>query len=144
MRQMQIRQEMRSKLKELPASQLDVLQLSAAHYKLMLRGDDEIEVNEKMYDIARVEIKKDRVIIYCLHDQSEDNLLSLLDEVLRKSTQDSKQASSSLFQFNLLHFILPTHIVFEKSSICDLSHHTNYLIGNNSFVTSLNTPPPRG
>jgi hypothetical protein len=141
---MQIHQEMRSKLKELPASQLDALHLSAALYRQSLRGDDEIEVNEKMYDIARVETKNDQVIVYCLHDRSEDNLLVLLDEVLKNSTQDSQQSSSSLFQFSLLNFILPIHLTFERPSSYNLCHQTNYLIGDTSFVIFLNTPPPRG
>ena len=63
-RQGQIHQEMRSKLKKLPADQLDVLHLSATEFKKLARGDDDIEVNEKMYDIARVEIENEKVIVY--------------------------------------------------------------------------------
>ena len=55
---------MRSKLKKLPADQLDVLHLSATEFKKLERGDDDIEVNEKMYDIARVEIENEKVIVY--------------------------------------------------------------------------------
>lgn len=134
---------MRSKIKELPADQLDVLHLSATEYERLVRGDDEIEVNEKMYDIARVEIANDKVIVYCLHDSSEDNLLSFLDQVLENATQDSQQASSSLFQFNLLSFILPVDFKVENPLSCILYPFTSYLIGNTSFVLSLDTPPPR-
>lgn len=134
---------MRGKLKELPASQLEILHLSAAQYTQSLRGDDEIEVREKMYDIARVETKGNMLTVYCLHDSAEDNLLSFLDQVLKNANHDSQQPSSSLFQFNFLSFILPSKITVDQPSLCNLSHYTSYLVSDNSFVTSLNTPPPR-
>jgi len=140
---MQIHQEMRSKLKELPAGQLDILHLSAEQYTQSLRGDDEIEVSEKMYDIARVETQGNIVTVYCLQDVAEDNLLSFLDEVLKNANHDAQQPSSSLFQFNFLSFILPSKITLDRTSLCNISHYTSYLVYDNSFITSLNTPPPR-
>ena len=142
-RQSQIHREMRSKLKELPADQLEVIHLSVKAYQQSLRNDDEIEIDGKMFDIAFVEHKNEKVIVYCLHDSAEDNLLSFLDQVLKKATQDSQQASTSLFQFNFLSFILPSDFRINHSSISILCPFTSYLIGDTSFVTSLDTPPPR-
>ena len=135
---------MRSKLKELPAGQLEVLHLSATDYQRLAIGNDEIEVNGKMYDVARVKIKKDNVIIYCLHDSSEDNLLSFLDQVLKNAAEDSQQASSSLFQFNFLSFVLPSDYKVENPSVNIFHPFTSYFIGDASFIISLSTPPPRG
>ena len=134
---------MRSKLKYLPADQLEIIRLSAKAYKQALRDDDEIEVNGKMYDIARIEIKENQVIVYALHDSAEDNLLSFLDHVLKNAAQDQQQVSSSLFQFNFLSFVLPSDFRVENPSIWILYHFTSYHIGDTSFVLSLDTPPPR-
>ena len=135
---------MRSKIKTLPADQLDIITVSKTEYRNSLRGNDEIEVNEKMYDIARVEMKNDKVSIYCLHDSSEDNLLSFLDQVLKNAAQDSQQTSSSLFQFNFLSFVLPLDYKVENLSVYIFHPFTSYLIGEISFISTLDTPPPRG
>ena len=135
---------MRSKIKTLPADQLDIVTISKTEYRNSLRGDDEIEVNGKMYDIARVEINSDHIIIYGLHDSSEDNLFSFLDQVLKNATQDSQQASSTLFQFNFLSFVLPSDYSVENLSVFIFRPFTSYLIGESSFITTLGTPPPRG
>jgi hypothetical protein len=134
---------MRSKLRDLPADQLEVLHLSATDYLRLAMGNDEIEVNGKMYDIARVETKKNNIIVYCLHDSSEDNLLTFLDQVLKNAANDSQQASSSLFQFNFLSFVLPSDYKVENPSVYIFNPFTCYLIGDLSFVISLSTPPPR-
>lgn len=135
---------MRSKLKYLPADQLEVIHLSTIAYQSSLRDDgDEIEVNGKMFDIARVEIKQGQVVIYCLHDSAEDNLLSFLDHVLKNATTDSQHASSSLFQFNFLSYILSSYLRVEDPSVLNTCHFTMHFISDTSFVTILDTPPPR-
>ena len=144
-RQAQIHREMRSKLKYLPADQLEAIHLSTKAYQRALRDDgDEIELNGKMFDIARVEIIQNQVIIYCLHDSAEDNLLSFLDHVLNNAAQDQQQVPSPLFQFSALTFILPS--IFSFNNQVSLSFHsfTNYSVSDFSFAPSLDTPPPRG
>ncbi len=135
---------MRSKLKYLPVNQLEVIHLSATAYQQALRDDDEIEVNGKMYDIARIEVKEKQIIVYALHDSAEDNLLSFLDHVLKNAAQDQQQVPSPLFQFSALTFILPS--VFSFNNPLSLSFHsvTNYSVSDFSFTPSLDTPPPRG
>ena len=144
-RQAQIHREMRSKLKYLPADQLEVIRLSSKAYQRALRDDGhEIEVNGKMFDIARVEIKQNQVIIYCLHDSVEDNLLSFLNQVLKNAAQDQQQVPSPLFQFSALTFILPSVFSFNNPSALSFSSFTNYSESDCSFIPSLETPPPRG
>ena len=142
-RQAQIHREMRSKLKYLPVNQLEVIHLSATAYQQALRDDDEIEVNGKMYDIARIEVKEKQIIVYALHDSAEDNLLSFLDRVLKNAAQDQQQVPSPLFQFSALTFILPP--VFSFNNPLSLFFHsvTNYSVSDFSFTPSLDTPPPR-
>jgi hypothetical protein len=143
-RQAHIHREMRSKLKYLPADQLEVIHLSPNAYQHSLRDNgDEIEVNGKMFDIARVEVKQGQVIIYCLHDSAEDNLLSFLDHVLKNATQDRQQIPAPLFQFSALTFVLPSAFSFKNFSPFECCGFTSYTISEFSFSPSLDTPPPR-
>lgn len=135
---------MRSKLKELPADQLEVIHLSNKTYQQALRDDDEIEVNGKMYDIARIEVKEKQIIVYALHDSAEDNLLSFLDHVLKNAAQDQQQVPSPLFQFSALTFILPSVFSFNNPLSLSFCSFTNYSMSDFSFIPSLDTPPPRG
>ena len=134
---------MRSKLKYLPADQLEVILLSAKAYQQSLQDDDEIEINGKMFDIARIEVKEEQVIVYALHDSAEDNLLSFLDQVLKSAAQDQQQIPSPLFQFSALTFLLPSTLSFSNPLPSSFRAFTNYAIRDFSFVPSLDTPPPR-
>ncbi|MBK5279376.1 MAG: hypothetical protein JJE09_11000 [Bacteroidia bacterium] len=134
---------MRHKLKDIPTDQLEVIHLSKTEYQRLLRGSDEIEINGKMYDIARTQIKEAVVIVFALHDSAEDNLLSFLDDVLKNATQDSQQASTTLFQFNLLSFVLPNEVISEDIALIQNRSFTRYSEIDLSFVCPLDTPPPR-
>lgn len=143
-RQAQIHREMRSKLKYLPADQLEIIQLSAKAYQQALRDDDEIEIHDKMYDIARIEVKEKQIIVYALHDSAEDNLLSFLDHVLKNAAQDQQQVPSPLLQFSALTFILPSSLTFKNSLSLLFRAFTNYVVSDLSIIPALDTPPPRG
>ena len=143
-RQAQIHREMRNKLKTLPADQLDIFHLTPSAYKQALRdGYDELEINGKMFDITRIEVKEEQVIVYALHDSAEDNLLSFLDQVLKSAAQDHQQIPSPLFQFSALTFLLPSTLSFSNPLPSSFRAFTNYAIRDFSFVPSLDTPPPR-
>ncbi|MFM8744027.1 MAG: hypothetical protein ACKODM_11990, partial [Cytophagales bacterium] len=83
-RLMAIRQEMRLLLKATPDEKLELIQLTKSDYQKSLQEEDELELNGKMYDIARVEVKEGIYFVYALHDVAEDNLLGFLNEVLKR------------------------------------------------------------
>ena len=56
-RLMAIRQEMNQLLKTTPDDQLELMHLTKSEYQKSLHEEDELELNGKMYDIARVEVR---------------------------------------------------------------------------------------
>lgn len=142
-RMVQIRKEMRAELRQMDESELDKIILTIKEYKEALVEDDEMELNNRMYDIARTELQGDRIIVYCLHDENEDNLLVLLDSILSNSSKDKKPIPSSLLGFvNLIS--LPIHIDNTITEIAKEDHHTAYLFSQSSSLKPILSPPPKG
>ena len=142
-RQVQIHREMRCELRTMPADQLELMHLSGNAYRQALTEEDEMEIDGKMYDIARVEPDRDSVLVYALHDAAEDSLLSFIDKVLKNAAQDAQQVPSPLFQFASLAFIIPSVFTLESTRTITNGAFTRYFAGESSIVLSLDTPPPR-
>jgi len=137
-----IRIEMREQLKHLPDNQLTLLTLTTEEYHKAKVEDHEVKVNGKMYDIARVIIHKDRVLVYAIHDEAEDNLLSFLDEIVKRATNDKKPVPSQLGQLLTLIFI-PTDNQLPVNNSIVLIHATKYTKSFLAFDRLIDSPPPR-
>lgn len=142
-RMMHIHDKKRAELKTKDVSELEVITLSLKEFRKALVGDDEIELDDKMYDIARTEKKGDSIIVYCLHDEDEDNLLSLLDSILSNSSKDKKPVPSSVLGF--LSFIsLPTGFTSPCPELLKENHSTAYFFSKGSLQVLILGPPPKG
>ncbi len=138
-----IRQEMKAKLKALPKEQLEKIILSKRDFQKVDVEENEIELNGKMYDIAKMEEKGNEYIVYALHDEHEDNLVSFLNEIVKRSSNDKKPVPSQLLQFLSLVFI-PTQnnfCFYQKSYQKHFYQYSNLYL---SFRTSIGSPPPQG
>jgi hypothetical protein len=139
-----LRMKMREKLAELPADQLEAVRIPLHLFKTSWIEDKEIKWQGKMFDVARVERQDNIVIVYCIHDKDEDNLLSFIGAVIDMSQQDTQSTPSSVTQFFSLKYILtpltsPERSVREiTSSVCP------YQVRFHSVFLLPVTPPPRG
>ena len=97
----------------------------------------------KMYDIAKVESKDGHFVVYALHDQSEDNLLSLLNEALKRSSSDKKPVPSQLTSF-FQSIGIPVQWAFSNSCSFELIADSPYINLYSSIQSTIDTPPPRG
>ncbi len=141
-RLMAIRQEMKQLLKSIPEDQLELIQLTKSEYQKSLHEEDELELNGKMYDIARLEVKDGIYFVYALHDGAEDNLLGFLDEVVKRSSSDKKPVPAQLFQFFSLDFISPqSNFCFARELAQNISPAYSMLYS--SFYFSIDSPPPK-
>jgi hypothetical protein len=138
-----IRQEMKVKLKALPDEQLEKIILSKKNFEKVDVEENELELNGKMYDIAKIEKKGNEYIVYALHDEHEDNLLSFLDEIVKRSGSDKKPVPSQLLQFLSLVFI-PSSNNFSLHQIKTEKHFDLYSNLYSSFRSSIESPPPKG
>jgi len=112
-RLVQIKHEMRAALRLTPDDQLTRLELPVDAFNRPRVEENEIQVNGRMYDIARMEFQHEKVIVYCLHDEAEDNLLAFLDAVSHRAHQDTKPVPQPIQQFLSLTFLISEfHFVF--------------------------------
>ncbi len=136
-----IRKEMRAALAVLPKEKLERLVLSFDEFSKLDSEENEVELSGKMYDIAKIEKTKTGYILFGLHDEHEDNLLSLLDEMIKRSTNDKKPVPSQFAQFFALVF-LPTQMSFGLCIAEPIYSPTEYINSYQSVALSIQAPPP--
>ena len=139
-----IHREMRLALKGMPDDQLDVFKLSKADFIRAIVDDDEVELNGRMFDIARTRVQKDSVIVFALHDKAEDSLLAFLDEIVKRPLQDKKMPPIQIYQFITLSFLPPDQEHFNSVfKATGQTPNTLYLFSSCLFIRTLESPPPR-
>jgi hypothetical protein len=139
----QIRTEMRAALRDLPKEKLETFSMSQEEFEKVLVDEHEIKMKGRMYDIARIERDHQRIIVYALHDEAEDNLLSFLDEIAKRPLRDKKSPPSQILRFIALTFLPPS-----KASLSDrdgkiLKLNTKYTFNHSNIARSIESPPPQ-
>jgi hypothetical protein len=79
----------------------DTLLLHISKFEKSKIEENEIRVNNKMYDIIKLEYKSDSVKITCINDSKEEKLFSdfqLLTKHSKNKTDDKKNNTSSLIK----------------------------------------------
>lgn len=138
-----IHREMKAQLQFLPEEQLEKIQLTRSEYESSKVDNHEVSLAGKMYDIARVEQRGDSVIVFAIHDEAEDNLLSFLDEVAVRSSRNTARAPSQVVQFTTLIFLMPLTTVLQNASAIIAPSATTYQFATITFVAEHETPPPK-
>ena len=137
-----IRQEMREQLKHRPDEELSLLILTPEEFQKARVEDHEIKVNGKMYDIARLVMKNNKVHVYALHDEAEDNLLAFLNEMVKRSSKDKKPVPSSLVGFIVIPGVTHEDILPAAESVCE-NPNTVYQFLLSDVTDQIISPPPR-
>jgi hypothetical protein len=141
-RLMAIRIEMREQLKFLPDHELTLLTFTAAEFKNAKVNDHEVKVNGHMYDIARIVTKKNQVLVYAKQDEAEDNLLSFLNEIVKRSTHDKKPVPSQLLHWLTLVFVSPENCL-PQNKWTEVNHTSVYMTLVSDHIHSIESPPPQ-
>lgn len=139
----EIRMEQRNRLALLPDDQLDVLQVPVEKFRASWMEEREMEWQGRMYDIARIERSGGEILVYCLHDEDEDNLLDMISAVVEMSRQDSKQAPDSVVQFLTLEYIVGVVMLSPIKEMLLPEAQTNYFALKTSALPDPVAPPPR-
>lgn len=137
-----IRAEMREQLKTLPDHELTMFTFTQEEFRKAKENDHEVKVNGKMHDIARIVLKGEKLLVYALHDEAEDNLLSFLHEMVKRSSNDKKPVPSQLIQLLTLQFI-SAETRLPQNTFVTIHHSSFYLTPLSSRATTINSPPPR-
>jgi hypothetical protein len=138
----QIHAEMREQLKYLPEDQLEILDLSYREFLEARIEEHEVKVNGKMYDIARIERSGDRIKVFCLHDELEDNFLALFGELVSKPIDESS-IPETVIQFIDLNFVFDVSAVMIRSSFVKITPGFIYQPSSGISLSDILTPPPK-
>lgn len=137
----EIRMTMREQLAQMPVDLLDKIIVPRDEFRSSWMEEREMQWNEKMYDIARVEPAGDSVIIFCKQDKDEEDLLSFLAAVVEMSSEDSRPAPTSVTQFFTLEFVI-TGILCPSASVTNLVDQKGQYIFYAPQVSLIPTTPP--
>lgn len=96
---------MRESIALLSPEEMQVFELTIDDYESVRVNEHEIKINGRMYDHASPRFEKGMVILYAKHDEAEDNLLALLEEVVSTATKDTQKVPTELTTFFDLDFI---------------------------------------
>lgn len=143
LRLVHIRQSMREQLASLPAEELDCVELSAEDFVRFRVDDHELKIRGRMFDIARLERDGDKIRVYGLYDEAEDNLLAFLNTVILRLHEDENPLPSSLLTLLTQVYMVPQGIVLSQPvSQCGITE-VPYLKNFLSVQAKTLTPPPR-
>lgn len=79
----------------------EINQFNALQYKINWIEDDEFRFENKMYDLIKKEIKSDSVNLYCIYDENETELYSILKKYSQKLIANDPDTEEDLNGLNL-------------------------------------------
>ena len=141
-RMKEIHEEARASLRSLPETALQRFEFSAADFRRSRVEDDEIRVNGRMYDIARMHSDGTTVTVWALHDEAEDNLFSFINKVMDNAAGDDQQAPAAFSHFLSLQFISPSTALLPPGDSITLSHQTRWIAFSPQGLPGSAVQPP--
>jgi hypothetical protein len=84
-------------------SRWEEFSLSKTQFESWLQGDDEIEINNKLYDIVSIDQTKDQVIIIAVADHAENKMKRTLS-CLQKDQSGWSQLAKRAQEFSFSNF----------------------------------------
>ncbi len=141
-RQNQIRQEMRESIGLIPTEEFETFILSEEEYQQIRVNDHEVKIDGRMYDHGVPKLENGKITLHAKHDKDEDNLISLLSEVVNSASKDKKPIPSQLFNFFGLTFISPSPLVINNPSTA-IELHDGFVLDLLSQDFPVESPPPR-
>ncbi len=138
-----IRQIMREQLAVLPAEKLDCVRLSADDFIRFRVDEHELKIGGRMFDIARVVLNGDKLLVYGLYDEAEDNLLAFLNTVILRLHEDENPMPASLLTLLTQLYLVPQTITLCQPDTSSGLTEVPYLKNFSSVQAKKHTPPPR-
>ncbi|MBS1494099.1 MAG: hypothetical protein JST55_11335 [Bacteroidetes bacterium] len=109
--------EMNEKIKE--EQNLETISLTKEEAKLyLIEDEEELNINGKMYDIARHEDHGDKIIFYCINDEKEEHLFAKLESFFDyKAKNTDGKMELQLVKFLSLVTLIPAAQQHTKTEI---------------------------
>jgi hypothetical protein len=137
-----IKNEMRAALAERPDNELQLLKVTRAQFEEALIEENEIRVEEKTYDIARIKKIGDSLYVYCMHDQAEDDLFSTISKLVADPLKNQNAIPKSVIKFMSLVFLIPLNETHFKIGEDLVENNIAKELSKSSLTLSVECPPP--
>jgi hypothetical protein len=135
---------MRAQLRNLPEERLTRISLTPKEYADVNVEENEIRMHGQMFDIARLTVTDDSVIVFALHDKREDNLLAFLNDITSKPFSCETEVITGVIDYITLNYLLERQSMATTSFIGKtIIHNSAYLREFKSFFHLRNFQPPR-
>jgi hypothetical protein len=103
----------------------------------------ELDLDGKMYDIARLLREQDCVSVWALHDEAEDDLLAFLATVVQRHRADKKTVPALIASVVFTLYELPIAVVLAPPLPVVVTATTPYAGLLTQCAGLPGTPPPR-
>ncbi|MFZ0453371.1 MAG: hypothetical protein WAM24_06425 [Ignavibacteriaceae bacterium] len=104
-------------------------------------AEKEFRYNGEMYDVVKIEVKKDSITYFCLHDNDEEILLSNFDKLVKNSTGNNSKSKNynakELSKYNFNH----TNEIY--LAVKEIELRPLRSVFYQSITIEIQSPPPR-
>lgn len=144
-----VRDEVKQRIKHsVPDDELVLISVSATdNYSLIwTKPNKEFRYRGEMYDIVRLETKRDLILYYCIHDFKESKLFANIDDHIQRHIADNpeqrKEVENILIKLAKVYFFQVISINSPDETQLDVKYET-YFLTYNSICLGIVTPPPK-
>lgn len=145
--QFRIRQEMKMTIRQgLPEEKLFILSFSEGAKLDWTRKGHEFRYNNQMFDVVKQKTIKGRIIYWCINDEEEEQLLTGLDNLVKKQMDDENSPFGNAVKillkvFSQLYFSEKRDDIIPVSMVQEI-HLCNQAVPSSVFAKT-ETPPPK-
>ena len=138
-------------INDITETDLVLLKFEITHFNASLHNihwikDDEFRFENKMYDIIKKEIKSDFVNLYCIYDENETELYSILTKYSQKLIANDPDKGDELNGLNMSlsqYYSKPTEIDYQQYISVDEKYLAPFYPDPLEGEYFSSTPPPQ-
>ena len=107
----------------------DINQFNVSRNNIYWTEEDEFRFENKMYDLIKKEITSDSVNLYCIYDENETELYSILTKYSQKliaNDQDKEEDINGFYNSLSLYYSKPTEIDYQQNISADEKYFASF------------------
>lgn len=144
--QLQAKREMEQRiLNSLPDESLEAITLTGNQEHIQWEEEGrEFSFKGQMYDVVRTKTVNGNVILLCINDKKEENLVRQLSNTVKSGHQNNPgKNTKAIFLKLTCDFAIIDFLAYDLFSMPGKPHFTSYAVALPVRITSITLPPPK-
>lgn len=144
--QLQAKREMKQRiLNSLPDESLEAITLTGNQQHIQWEEEGrEFSFKGQMYDVVRTKTIKGDVVLLCINDKKEENLVRQLSNTVKSGSQNNHGKNTKAIFLKLTCDVAVIDFsTYDLFSLPGKSHFTSYAVALPVSVASITLPPPK-